>query len=294
MPLNRSTLLATSRAIAAELKLQCEQSPVRIRIPNRAIECITNGWRAVVGSLGQNNVAIEIWLDRFSGHAERKFYAGLRADRRGDLARVVKRLDQMMPIRTITTDDMVDEPFISLARRLPRSQFNAPILEHHDTSSFFGIYDPTPGEADRVHEPFVASATAFFVDIARSLPRSAAGAEETTIYQAVENRLLVASHLRRERNRYLAEECKRRDSYLCQICDFNFEAYYGPVGRLFAEAHHRVPLSKLSGAVRTCLDDLITVCANCHRMLHRMTGEASDIQELTKAIGKRRAMRKSR
>lgn len=264
---------------------------MRIRLPNRAVHCVTDGWRTVIGGVGSGSVTLEIWLDRFSGHDERKFYAGIAADGRAELRRVVSRIEHMMPIRTITSEDTRDGRYVSLSKRLLRSEFNAPILEHHDFASFFGIYDPTTHETGRVHDSFVASAAAFFVDVARSLPRSAAGEEETTIYQAVENRMQVASHLRRERNRYLAEECKRRDAYLCRICGFDFEAYYGPLGRLFAEAHHCVPLSQLNGAVRTSVEDLMTVCANCHRMLHRMSGAASDIPDLKKAIKSRRAAR---
>jgi predicted HNH restriction endonuclease len=66
-----------------------------------------------------------------------------------------------------------------------------------------------------------------------------------------------------------------------------FEKVYGKeLGRDFAEAHHLVPLHKLKGVVKTSLDDLRTVCANCHRMLHRMDGKREDITKL-RAIVKR-------
>jgi predicted HNH restriction endonuclease len=34
------------------------------------------------------------------------------------------------------------------------------------------------------------------------------------------------------------------------------------------EVHHRAPLSKASAPVRTTLDDLAVLCANCHRTVH--------------------------
>lgn len=291
MPLTSSTLLATAHAITAELKPECDGSSVRIRVPRQATASETNGWRASIGSLSNGAIKLEIWLDRFSGHPERKFYAGFGSTENRRIRQLVKRAKHLMPVRTVTSDDTLDGRYVSLANPLRRAEFNEPILEQHDYWSYFGVYDPTRGEFDRVHQRFVARAAAFFVDVVRTLPDFVAGGEETTIYQAVENRMTVASHLRRERNRYLAEDCKDRDAYICKVCGFDFEDFYGPIGRCFAEAHHCVPLSQLSGSVRTSVDDLITVCANCHRMLHRMTGEAEDLQKLKKAIKSQRLAR---
>jgi len=33
------------------------------------------------------------------------------------------------------------------------------------------------------------------------------------------------------------------------------------------KAHHKIPLAQLSENTETKLEDLITVCANCHRVL---------------------------
>jgi 5-methylcytosine-specific restriction protein A len=54
----------------------------------------------------------------------------------------------------------------------------------------------------------------------------------------------------------------------CEVCTFDFEATYGDRGRLFAECHHRNPLS-VAGETKTRLDDLALLCSNCHRMIHR-------------------------
>jgi putative restriction endonuclease len=68
------------------------------------------------------------------------------------------------------------------------------------------------------------------------------------------------------------------------VCDLHFPDRYGPLGHAFAEAHHLVPLSKVKKCVMTKIDDLATVCANCHRMLHRMDGVTSDIATLRKIV----------
>lgn len=88
-------------------------------------------------------------------------------------------------------------------------------------------------------------------------------------------------HVTRERDEYLSAKRKERDEYRCQVCDFEFEKFYGPLSKPFAEAHHIVPLASLNGLVRLSIDDLRTVCANCHRMLHReYEGNPGDMDDL--------------
>jgi len=103
-------------------------------------------------------------------------------------------------------------------------------------------------------------------------------------YKSVENRKRVGRHLRYERDPKKALLCKQRDGYRCQVCNFHFEEHYGHIGKTFAEAHHLIPLAKLEREMETSAADLTTVCANCHRMLHKLSGEASDIEKLRKLI----------
>lgn len=55
----------------------------------------------------------------------------------------------------------------------------------------------------------------------------------------------------------------------CEICKFDFFKTYGEIGIGFIECHHIKPLYKLNGTNTTHMEDLILVCSNCHRMLHR-------------------------
>ena len=57
----------------------------------------------------------------------------------------------------------------------------------------------------------------------------------------------------------------------CEACGFDFQSTYGELGEGFCEVHHRTPLAELDGETKTTLKGLAVVCANCHRMLHRMT-----------------------
>jgi len=202
---------------------------------------------------------------------------------------ITKRIDtRLWPVREVTTADIEGDHFVALADRLGRSQFNLPILEKHDDGwSFYGIYDQTRQSSQRINRHFCDRAAAFFEDVARALPNASAADENREVYPKCENRKQVAAHFQRERSRYLANECKRRDDYSCQVCGFKFQDFYGSLGKNFAEAHHLTPLGELDDQIRSCVEDLTTVCANCHRMLHRMDSHRGDVAKL-RAIVRRR------
>jgi 5-methylcytosine-specific restriction endonuclease McrA len=113
-------------------------------------------------------------------------------------------------------------------------------------------------------------------------------AHDDSDFSALENRQIVKQHIQRERSRMLAEKVKKRDDYTCRVCGFNAFDFYGKHGIKVAEAHHVISLSKLKNKTKTTPADMITVCANCHRVLHRMEGNADDYKVLRRIIRKKR------
>lgn len=90
---------------------------------------------------------------------------------------------------------------------------------------------------------------------------------------APEGRLLERRYFVRERNPRLRRKkidsvIAERDCLECEVCGFDFERTYGKRGARYAECHHVVPLHS-SGPTTTRLRDLVILCANCHRMIHR-------------------------
>ncbi len=72
---------------------------------------------------------------------------------------------------------------------------------------------------------------------------------------------------------------------ICAVCGFDFERAYGDRGRGFIEVHHTKPLSSLEDSyLPNPLTDLIPVCSNCHRMIHRRNDDILSIEELTALI----------
>jgi 5-methylcytosine-specific restriction protein A len=68
------------------------------------------------------------------------------------------------------------------------------------------------------------------------------------------------------------------------VCGVRFDAIYGPeLARGYIEIHHTVSITKLNHKAPN-IDDLVPLCANCHRMAHRRRGEIVPIPELKKII----------
>lgn len=89
-----------------------------------------------------------------------------------------------------------------------------------------------------------------------------------------EGKILHKYHLYRERNPTLTRKKKEQalaqyGKLECEQCGFDYAKVYGDVGYGFMECHHKLPLYLLTEEKKTKLEDLMLVCANCHRMLHR-------------------------
>lgn len=82
-------------------------------------------------------------------------------------------------------------------------------------------------------------------------------------------------------------KCLEYHGYRCQVCELSFEEAYGEIGRGFIEVHHLVPVSSRGGVYEVDpIRDLIPVCPNCHRMLHRQEPPFS-VEELRGRMGRR-------
>ena len=90
-----------------------------------------------------------------------------------------------------------------------------------------------------------------------------------------EGRTVRRLHDAKERNPQATKNKKkqvlqRMGKLECEVCSFDFTEYYGENGVGFTECHHIVPLSQLEPGHHTKLSELAIVCANCHRMLHKV------------------------
>jgi len=273
-------------AVAVATRLRDEllpkvSGPIEFRRRLAAEEAEAEGWYVVIATY--DNIGIDLFFDKLPNLTHRCFWVGFYCENRKPIQELIKKCPiELRPVRELKEQDLDDRG----ALRVPLSTANLghPILEKFQGETSFGIYDL--GSAEDGHlSPDRPRYAVFLLDVLRSLPEFQIN-DLSDDYAGCENRQIVLWHLRRERDPELARRRKEYDGYRCQICKLKFEDLYGDIGHGFAEAHHIIPLSKLKGPVDNRIEDLITVCSNCHRMLHRLSGEERDIDELTQRYGR--------
>lgn len=83
------------------------------------------------------------------------------------------------------------------------------------------------------------------------------------------------------------DEFKKRGGgrIICDVCGFDFWSTYGDLGRDYIHIHHRSPVHTMDIAgsaqsVSKSLAKLVSLCANCHAMIHRKTDRLISPEEL--------------
>ena len=101
-----------------------------------------------------------------------------------------------------------------------------------------------------------------------------------------ENKIVLTWYGKNDKKRYERDPLNRRIALeihgtVCVVCGFDFEKFYGKRGQGFIEVHHTLPLS-LSGEQQPVnpQTDLLPVCSNCHRIIHRRRDKVLTIEEM--------------
>lgn len=120
---------------------------------------------------------------------------------------------------------------------------------------------------------------------------------EKTVYKDIDAELTEENSQRLEgrvkhyfSKRYERDPINRKRAleihgFSCQACGFNFGEVYGERGKDFIEIHHVKPLNTFEKAIN--IDprrDLVPVCANCHRMIHRRKDDVLTIEQLRNLV----------
>jgi 5-methylcytosine-specific restriction protein A len=112
------------------------------------------------------------------------------------------------------------------------------------------------------------------------------GSVDETVIPDSEGRKRIVQHIAYERSRKNRELTIKTHGTVCQACGFDFDQFYGrDYADSYIEIHHVRPLSEHEGEVDPATD-LISLCANCHRMAHRRRSSVTSIDELKALIGK--------
>ena len=100
--------------------------------------------------------------------------------------------------------------------------------------------------------------------IAHAIEREADGMSIEELNVAAE--AYQATTTLRKRNPYLPAIAKKRANGICQLCQ-KAAPFVDEKGNPYLEAHHIVPLSA-NGP--DCLENMVALCPNCHRMVHHV------------------------
>jgi len=83
---------------------------------------------------------------------------------------------------------------------------------------------------------------------------------------------------------------QKKNKISCNCCTFNYEDFYGPdIAKGYIEIHHIKPIFKFDDeeiemTLRDSIKNLLPVCSNCHRMIHRNWNEPIEIKILKESI----------
>lgn len=84
-----------------------------------------------------------------------------------------------------------------------------------------------------------------------------------------------------ERNPKLRKQALQIHGYDCKVCGFNFEKFYGSLGKGFIHIHHIKPVSQFDAPEKVNPEtDLVPLCPNCHSMIHKKRNETITIEQL--------------
>lgn len=90
---------------------------------------------------------------------------------------------------------------------------------------------------------------------------------------------------------YAIEHYKKNGEIICDICCFNFKEFYGKLGENFIEIHHLKPIFMFEGddlnkKIEEALKNVVPVCSNCHRIIHRNRMQPVSIETMKKNVNK--------
>lgn len=100
-----------------------------------------------------------------------------------------------------------------------------------------------------------------------------------------EGKIQIRYGVKFERNPKLRQKAVEIHGTTCKVCGFDFEQVYGDIGKNFIEIHHIKPMYSVRKEISVNpKTDLVPLCSNCHKMIHRNKDKPLTIEELKERI----------
>ncbi len=116
--------------------------------------------------------------------------------------------------------------------------------------------------------------------------------ETMSIQEGVKKIVQSRVYERSSRLRQIAINHYTKDGdILCKACQFSFQKFYGDIGKGYIEIHHIKPIFKyedeeLDKTIYNALNNVVPLCSNCHRMIHRDWKNPLEVDFLIDQINK--------
>ena len=219
---------------------------------------------------------IDLWLDKYRSRGADELYYGFASNSLKATSAVKDLFCESEELLIVKAQDQVNRPggIVELRPAKSSDSVGRYMAYLGKNASWFGRY----AQANEVPQ-IVDEACAFFDEVLRP-----------TLPPGIEGRLRKSLVNRYERDPALRTAAIRIHGCRCNICPMNFEEVYGEeIGNEFIHVHHLTTLSGGQGQQRYVdpHKDLLTVCPNCHAMLHRRDPPLSPA-ELREIIEKQR------
>lgn len=114
--------------------------------------------------------------------------------------------------------------------------------------------------------------------------------ENITVYEGSQVAVKTKVYKRSNKLRKKAIQFYTIDNRIkCKACCFDFEDFYGKYGKGFIEIHHQKPIFQFDGddteqTIAKALSNVIPICPNCHRMIHRSKINPLTLKEIKEHI----------
>ena len=113
------------------------------------------------------------------------------------------------------------------------------------------------------------------------------GLESWVILAGTEGKKVAYYTTKYERKRQYRDAAIRIHGCKCAACGFDFAESYGDVGKGFIEVHHVKPLYSLDEeTIPNPATDMVCLCPNCHRMIHRKKDGIMTVDEVKEIINR--------
>lgn len=272
------------KEVAGELNaLELPVLRTKVRFPVQKAD-YTQGWFVEIGDIripGTNGISV--YLDDIVEQGTKRLQIGFFARDKARITQMAKAISKHLGnYRRLTADDYeVVDNWTVMGRPLKARDFGRPILELFDGLKNYGVH-----YSDRINftrppsRAVVLRSVRFFARVLTALDGFYLK-DSRTPEKPFNNREATVTTRIISRSSAQAAKAKRRDGYRCRLCLSRPEDVYGAEGRSCLDAHHVKALHADRRRNRqTVLAGLVTVCANCHRVLGQLPPNERGFRQL--------------